>query len=297
MHPRLLKTFQAVARNRNITHAARDINLSQSAASDQVQALEADLAAQLFVRSTRGLELTPAGHTLLAYADEILSLSDDARAAVASVAGSKQGSLAIGALSTIVSSKFPEWLIDFRGKYPEIAIRLKVAGSGDLMQQLETGMLDAVFCFDRGDFDHRLANRLIATEPLILITPRTGKFALKSGTLAELASASFVATEVGCVYRSLFDNAFADAGIMQPKLAMEAGSIQAIAELVKSGAGISLVPQLAVADALQRGEVNGIPWPGPLKAVSLVMVWRRRRVQPPTLKLLLAAANEGLSRV
>lgn len=293
MHPRLLRTFQAVARNRNITRSAAELHLSQSAVSDQVQALEADLATKLFVRSKGGLELTPAGEALTTYAEEILSLSEEARAAIAAISASSEGVLSVGALETIARSKMPEWLMTFRDKHPEIAIRLKVGSSGDLMQQLETGGIDAAFFFDRGGLDNRFAKRLIAAEPLVLIAPATGQFALKSPTLSELASASFVVTEVGCVYRMLFDQAFANAGMTPPKLVAEVGSIETIAKMVASGGGIGLVPRLAVSEALERGRVNEMPWPGTAQAASLVMAWRRRRVQPPALNLMLAAAAEG----
>ena len=64
MHPRLLKTFLAVARTRNVTRAAAEVNLAQSSVSDQIQALEAELGANLFTRSRRGLELTPTGYRI-----------------------------------------------------------------------------------------------------------------------------------------------------------------------------------------------------------------------------------------
>jgi DNA-binding transcriptional LysR family regulator len=104
---------------------------------------------------------------------------------------------------------------------------------------------------------------------------------------------SFVATEVGCIYRHLFDKAFAEAGIAAPKLAAEVGSIGMIARLAAAGVGMGLVPRLAVADALDRGEIVEMPWPGSVRAASLVMIWRRRRVQPPALNLLLAAASDN----
>ncbi|TJW73014.1 MAG: LysR family transcriptional regulator, partial [Mesorhizobium sp.] len=78
MHPRLLKTFLAVARTRNITRAAAEVNLAQSSVSDQIQALEAELGADLFTRSRQGLELTPAGDALKPYAEGLLALADDA---------------------------------------------------------------------------------------------------------------------------------------------------------------------------------------------------------------------------
>ncbi|MBP1857690.1 LysR family transcriptional regulator [Rhizobium herbae] len=293
----MLKTFQTVARNRNISRSAEELHLSQSAVSDQVQSLEADLAAKLFVRSRSGLELTPAGQALIAYSEEILSLSEEARAAIASISGSKGETLNIGALQSIACTRLPGWLTTFGQANPAIAIRLVVRDSGDLMRQLKTGAIDAAFCFDRGVLGDSFAKRLIAAEPLVLITPANGQLASLSSTVAELASASFLATEAGCVYRSLFDQAFADAGMPSPKLAAEVGSIEAIARMVETGAGIGLVPRLAVADALQRGLIREMPWPGTKQAASLVMIWRRRRVQPPALKLLLAAASEGLDNL
>lgn len=291
MHPRLLKTFLAVARYRNITRAAEEVHLAQSSVSDQVQSLEAELGAALFTRSKAGLELTQAGETLRSYAEEILVLADEARAAVTEAAGQTAGTVTIGALETIAAVTLPQWLSAFQGDHPDVNLRLKVAGSADLLRKLENGEIDVAFCFDKGALDDQLAKRTISTEPLVLVACPEKASVPPKGDLIGLASTSFVATEVGCVYRHLFDTAFADAGIAAPKLVAEVGSIGMIARLVAAGAGMGLVPRLAVADALDRGEIVEMPWPGPVRTVSLVMIWRRRRVQPPALKRLLAATN------
>ncbi|MEF0940707.1 LysR family transcriptional regulator [Rhizobium sp. BR 362] len=295
MHPRLLKTFLTVARTRNFTRAAEDVHLAQSSVSDQIQSLETELGTELFVRSRSGLKLTAAGETLRHYAEEILVLTDEARAAVEASSKRMTGTVTIGALETIASVKLAQWLSAFQSDHPDIELRLKVAGSGDLLRKLEDGEIDVAFCFDRDRLDERLAKRRISAEPLILIAPPAKEPATKSGDLAALASMSFVVTEVGCAYRRLFDNAFDEAGIAAPKLAAEVGSIGTIARLVAAGAGVSLVPRLAVADHLDRGEIIEMPWPGPKRTVSLMMIWRRRRVQPPALKLLLAAAGDGFA--
>jgi DNA-binding transcriptional LysR family regulator len=293
MYPRLLRTFLAVARSRNITRAAQQIHLAQSSVSDQIQSLETELGTDLFTRSKLGLELTRAGEALMPYAEEILRLSDEARAAVEANIGKTAGTVIIGALETIASVKLPRWLSAFQDDHPDINLKLKVAGSGDLLRKLEGGEIDVGFCFDKGALDERLAKRTISAEPLILIASREQRSPSRTGDLTALASLSFVATEVGCVYRHLFDKAFAEAGITAPKLAAEVGSIGTIARLVAAGAGMGLVPRLAVADALDRGEIIEIPWPGSVQAALLVMIWRRRRVQPPALKLLLAAASDN----
>ncbi|NTJ08284.1 LysR family transcriptional regulator [Rhizobium lusitanum] len=295
MHPRLLKTFLAVARNRSFTRTAEEVHLAQSSVSDQIQSLETELGAALFIRSRSGLELTAAGETLRRYAEEILTVADEARAAVEAAAGVAAGTVMIGALETVASMRLPKWLSTFQSDHPDINLRVKVAGSGDLLRKLEDGEIDIVFCFDKDGLDEGLAKRTLSAEPLILIMPPQKEAAPKRGDLSTLASMSFVATEVGCIYRHLLDKAFDAAGMAAPKLAAEVGSIGTIARLVAAGTGVSLVPRLAVADALDRGEISEMPWPGPMRTASLVMIWRRRRIQPPTLKLLLATASDSFA--
>ncbi|WP_164780303.1 LysR family transcriptional regulator [Mesorhizobium sp. M7A.F.Ca.US.011.01.1.1] len=297
MHPRLLKTFLAVARSRSVTRAAEVVHLAQSSVSDQIQTLETELGAALFTRAKSGLELTTAGLALKPIAEDLLRLDGEARAAVQAAAGSTSGQVTIGALETIASARLAPWLPGFHAGHPDIIVRMKVAGSGALLRQLEDGEIDVAFCFDRRDFakhasDERFARRTIAAEPLVLVAaPGQGS---AERDLATLATHSFVATEPGCVYRHMFDTAFAEAGVATPKLAAEVGSIGAIARLVAAGAGLGLIPRLAVSDAIARGDIVELPWPGRVRTAPLAMTWRRRRVQPPALKQLLTAARDTL---
>ena len=301
MHPRLLKTFLAVARTRNVTRAANEVHLAQSSVSDQIQALEAELGAVLFTRSRQGLELTPAGEVLKPYAEDLLALTGDARAAIDATKVGKAGTVSIGALETIASARLAGWLAGFRAAHPGIDIKLKIAGSGDLLRRLGDSEIDVAFCFERppeidaGETDRRLARRVVAVEPLALIAPPGDN--RPDVDLAALAEKHFVATETGCVYRAMVDKAFAEAGLGKPSLAAEAGSIDAIAGLVAAGAGFGLVPRLAVAAAIDRGEVAELAWPGPVRSAEVVMIWRRRRVQPPALKQFLADIGEDFAPV
>ncbi|MER9655045.1 LysR family transcriptional regulator [Mesorhizobium sp. M0152] len=298
MHPRLLKTFLAVARSRNITRAAEAVHLVQSSVSDQIQSLEAELGAALFMRLRTGLELTPAGMALKPIAEELLRLDGEARAAVLLAAGQTSGTLTIGALETIASARLAPWLPGFQAGHPDIAVHMKVADSGTLLRLLEDADIDVAFCFEHRDgaksaADERLARRTILDEPLLLVAaPGQGTVPCD---LAALAALRFVATEPGCIYRHMFDTAFAEAGIAAPRLAAEVGSIGTIARLVAAGAGLGLVPRLAVSDALERGELIELPWPGRSQTAPLAMIWRRRRVQLPALRQLLSAARDTLA--
>ncbi|MBY5774314.1 LysR family transcriptional regulator [Rhizobium laguerreae] len=294
MNPRQLKTFLAVIRHENLTRAAAEVNLAQSSLSDQIQALEEELGAELFLRSRQGVVPTAAGSVLKAYAEEILALNDEANAAVSAAAGSAEQSVTLGTLETIAAERLAPWLSLFRGKNPDVGLKLKVGGSGELLAQLQQGSIDVAFTFDRGRQDERFLTRRICSEPLVLIAGGDSQ-ARPPVSLATLSTAPFVATETGCVYRHLFDTAFAEAQIAAPSIVTEADSISTIVRLVASGTGYSLVPRLAVGPAATRGDVVELPWPGNPPAASLVMMWRRMRVQPPALTLLLQSAREELS--
>ncbi|MGR9163982.1 LysR family transcriptional regulator [Rhizobium leguminosarum] len=294
MNPRQLKTFLAVIRHKNLTRAAAEVSLAQSSLSDQIQALEEELGAELFLRSRQGVVPTPAGAVLKAYAEELLALNDEAKAAVSAAAGSAGQSITLGTLETIAAERLAPWLSLFRKKTPDVSLKLKVGGSSELLAQLQQGSIDVAFTFDRGHQDERFLTRRICSEPLVLIAGRDAQ-ARPPESLTALSTVPFIATETGCVYRHLFDTAFAEAHIAAPSIVTEADSIATIIRLVASGPGYGLVPRLALGPAATRGDVVELPWPGKPPAASLVMMWRRRRVQSPALTILLQSASVELS--
>ncbi|ARM88783.1 LysR family transcriptional regulator protein [Rhizobium sp. CIAT894] len=293
MNPRQLKTFLAVTRHGNLTRAAAEVNLAQSSLSDQIQALEEELGVELFLRSRQGVVPTAAGAALKTYAEEILTLNDEAKSAVRAAAGNAQHSISVGTLETIAAERLAPWLSLFGKQNPGLGLKLKIGGSGELLAQLQAGSLDVAFTFDRGEQDQRFAMRQVSSEPLVLIAGGNAR-ALPPESLAALSTAPFIATEAGCVYRHLFDTAFGAAGVAAPPIVTEVDSIATIVRLVASGAGYGLVPRLVVG---ARRDIVELPWPGEPPAAALVMMWRRRRVQPPALTLLLQSASDELSPV
>jgi DNA-binding transcriptional LysR family regulator len=296
MNPKLLKMFLIVTRHRNFTRAATEVHLSQSSVSDQIQALESEVGTALFVRARSGLELTAAGEALKPYAEELLAIQDEAHVVVASTANDERGLLTIGALETIASSRLSPWLARFRKDQPEVDIRLQIAGSGDLIDKLERGQIDIAFCFHDGDLNDRFIRRTLTKEPLSLIAAPHGPVGCDH-SFTSLSTHDFVVTEPGCVYRRMVDAAFAQAGFTPPKAAVQVGSIDAIANFVAAGAGLALVPRMAVCEALKQGKVIELRWPGTEQIATMTIIWRRRRVQPPQLRRLIAAATDQFASV
>lgn len=293
MTPRLLQTFLAVARCRTATRAAVELNLAQSSVSDQIQILEDELGVRLFLRSRHGFRLTVAGEALVPYAQDIVTATDDALAAAKSASLSGDRSLVIGALETVAREVLPTLVADLRQHQPELRIRIEVAGSDILLQRVLDGSNDIAFCFRKGEIDERLARREFAQEPLIMIGPPAAGSILAPPGPDALVAQPFIATEPGCVYRHLFDQAWRQAGLTPPRPFTEVGSIGAIVRLAAAGSGYAFVPRIAVMEALASGTVAAIRLPGFEFFATLDMVWRRRRVQPPGLTLLLTQAGRA----
>jgi DNA-binding transcriptional LysR family regulator len=270
-----------------------EANLAQSSLSDQVQALEDEVGTQLFVRSRQGVALTPSGEALKAYAEEILALNDEAKEAVREACHGETQTLTIGTLETIAAEKLAPFLARFRRLHPGIALTLKIAGSGELQRRLEDGSINLAITFERGEKDDRFVSRLLSREPLALIAASDAGVTTPEN-LEELARLPFVATETGCIYRRLFDTAFEEAGLAAPQIVTQADSIATIIRLVASGIGCGLVPRLALGAGAKYGDVTELPWPGDMSIASLIMVWRRRRIQPPALSLLVSAVSNDL---
>nr|WP_197064425.1 LysR family transcriptional regulator [Methylobacterium sp. ZNC0032] len=284
----MLQTFLAVARCRTATRAAGELNLAQSSVSDQIQILEDELGVSLFLRSRQGFRLTAAGEALVPYAQDIVTTTGEALAAVKSASLSGDRSLVIGALETVAGEVLPALLANLRQDQPELRIRIEVAGSDHLLQRLLDGSNDIAFCFRKGAIDERLARREFAQEPLIMIGPPAAGSDLPPSGLDALIAQPFIATEPGCVYRHLFDEAWRQAGLTPPRPFTEVGSITAIVRLVAVGSGYAFVPRIAAREALASGAVATIQLSGFEFFATLDMVWRRRRVQPADLTLLLA---------
>ncbi|RUL79639.1 LysR family transcriptional regulator [Dyella choica] len=291
MQLRYLKTFIAVATTLNFTRAAERVHLAQSSVTEQIQALEADLGAMLLDRSNRQLRLTAAGQQLLEYAQALLDLADEARAAVADAAKLPRGRLTIGGLETLCATRLSPLLAHFAQAHPSIELQLKASGSGELRNALRSAAMDVCFAFSTLDEGEELQSEIIGSERLVIIVPPGHRLARATEVgPGDIAKEPFLVTEQGCVYRHMFDTAFS---AQRPRIAAEVASLAAIRSLVEAGMGCALLPEVALAGS--NSAVHRLTWHGDMQTVPVMMVWRHRRVQPPALKLFLDEARASFA--
>jgi DNA-binding transcriptional LysR family regulator len=142
--PALLRTFLTVAQCRSFTEASQRLGLQQSTVSQHVRRLEQALGGRLFVRDTHSVVLTPEGEAMIGFAGSILDTAERARLYVAGARA--RGRLRFGASEDLVSSWLPQVLRDFIRSHPSIDLELTAALSGTLIDRLDAGELDLVFC-------------------------------------------------------------------------------------------------------------------------------------------------------
>jgi DNA-binding transcriptional LysR family regulator len=247
MDLRQLEHFVAVAEEHHFTRAASRLHIVQSGLSASIRALERDLGAALFARSTRRVELTEAGRVLLIEARRVLAAAETARNAVAAVQGLLRGRLRIGILQSMRELHLAEVLADFHAAHPGVEIELTQAASAVLAERVRDAQLDLAFvALSRppdglsltplADFPMELA--CAAGHPL----DRRPASARRSGVrLAELDGETFVDFPAGWGGRMVVDEAFAAAGVRR-QVRFEVGDVSALLDLVAQGLGVAIVP-------------------------------------------------------
>ncbi|MFD6246734.1 LysR family transcriptional regulator [Streptomyces roseolus] len=244
MELRHLQHFVAVAEERHFTRAAERLMVSQSGLSASVRALERELRAPLFVRTTRQVTLTEAGRALLREAERILAQVRTAREAVAAVQGVLRGTLALGTEQCVAGVYAAGLLAAFRRLHPDVEIRLRQSGSLDLAEEVSGGRLDLAFAYrTRADSD-RLRSVPLATEPMTLLCHPAHPLATAGAALVpdDLAAEVFVDFHPDWGPRRATDAAFAAAGVRRT-VALEVNDVHSLLDLVDENLGVAAVPR------------------------------------------------------
>lgn len=142
MDIRILRYFLAVAREESISHAAKALHVSQPTLSRQLADLETELGTTLFIRGNRRISLTEEGHFLVKKAKEIVALVDKTEANFKQPIGSVTGEITIGAGETEAMGLIGRSLHSLLTEHPGIRFHLYSGNADDLMEKLDSGVLD-----------------------------------------------------------------------------------------------------------------------------------------------------------
>lgn len=246
---RLLEYFCAVARTGSFTRAAEELGMAQPSLSEQIKKLEGSLGAPLFERLSRRIELTPLGAALLPKARALLEEAAALPLILEALREGVRGDLRIGAIPTILPYFLAPRLRQFVDACPEVNIQLREATTPELIEQIQDGVLDIALLSVPVEGQGLVMCELFR-EPLSLAVPDDHPLAKnESVVLRRLATERLLVLKEGHCLR---DETLTICQRARAKFAgqFEADQFASIFELIRSGFGVSIVPEMARLSAL-----------------------------------------------
>lgn len=233
----------AVADEGSFTRAAARCFVAQSGLSQRIKSLEDELGVALFHRTSRRVQLTPAGEAFLPHARASLRSAERAASDSAAAAGVIQGRLGVGVIPTVTAVDVSAALKAFRHAYPRVHIALQVAGSGDLEEAIAQGEIDvALLGLPESREPSGVAWRHLGSDRLVAIVSKNHRLAGRQQvTLADLAPETFADFPQGTPARAESDIAFDAAGIHR-EVAFESMATDLTIDLIRHELAVALLP-------------------------------------------------------
>ena len=284
---RQLEVFAAAAQHENLSRAADQLSMSQSAASAALGELEGAYGVRLFDRVGKRLRLNDLGRGLLPAVQELL---DRAGEVSRQLGGQRTGQLRVGATLTIGNYLATRIVVEFMRQFPERRVTLSVANTARIVAQVADYSLDVGLV--EGHFSHpELESLPWGGDVLVVFAapshPLTGQPAV---SLDDLAAADWIVREPGSGTRDAFDRAVSDV-LPALRIRLELEHTEAIKRAVESGLGVGCLSALTLREAFRRGSLVPLATPGLNFARRFHIVLRRDKYRSPACIDFLAACE------
>ncbi|MEU3373489.1 LysR family transcriptional regulator [Streptomyces sp. NPDC006711] len=270
-----MELLLAVARHGSLGRAARDLGITQPAASSRVRSMERLLGVALVDRSPRGSRLTAEGVLVTDWARRVVEAAEAFDAGAQALRGRRDSRLRVAASMTIAEYLLPGWLIALRAERPGTAVSLSAGNSALVAKLLLGDEADLGFVEGLG-VPAGLDSAVIGHDRLVVVAAPSHPWARRRGPLppAELAATPLILRERGSGTRQVLDAALAAHGGLADPL-IELSSTTAVKASVVSGAGPSVLSELALGEELAARRLVRIPVEGVRLRRDLRAVWRR----------------------
>ena len=260
MELRQLKYFVRIVELGSMSRAALDLDLVQSALSQQISRLESELSTRLLQRSSKGVVPTEAGLAFLREAQ--LTLRHAEQAVRAAQQSRLSGTVSVGLASTTAAVLGVPLMQAMHARYPDVRLHLVESMSGHLTSMLNTRQLDLAVLFDTG-VARRWSVLPLLEEKLYLMQPRAAgaRHQLPAISMAGLQSVPLILPTGAHGLRSALDAAFVRSNI-KPQLVAEIDSLSMLMDAVCAGLGCTVQPWAALgrvhsaAQRLQWAEID-----------------------------------------
>ena len=288
---RQLRYALSVSKERSFTGAAKRLNISQSAVSEQVKLLEEEIGFELFHRTSRGIESTDRGRTFLYESErvmgDLLSLTDTARR----LRGALSDTLTIGMGSGMAQIFIPRMFADLERDLPGVRLEIMTAPTKNIFNELHEERIDAGIAIESNP-DRLPAglifDRLVDAEMALITHPKHALARSKQPIdIGRLVAEPFIMSELTVGYGQVVFSLFTDLGI-RPNILAVVDNIETMKMIVQAGGGIAIVPRACAENEVALGLLKALAI-APARNVSLSLFRRHeplsRRKETALLKL------------
>jgi DNA-binding transcriptional LysR family regulator len=295
MEIRQLRSFRTVANLLSFNKAAVKLHYSQSNISAQIQALEEELGVQLFDRLGRRVQLTETGVQLLQYANKIMDLVEETHA---EVTGGKEprGSLSIRIPETFGTHRLPPVVKEFHSRFPKVQLNFITCAHEGLEKDLRKGLIDLAFLLAESIQTADLAAETVGFESVAIIAGPDHPLAKKRIVhTRDLTGETILLSKVDCSYRKIFEQILEQEEIHAYNR-LEFHSVEAIKRSIMAGVGITVLPEIAVAEEVAQKRLVILPWSEGKIDVATLMIWYRDRWISPTMKAFMEVTKKVMAQ-
>ncbi|MCW3491702.1 LysR family transcriptional regulator [Dethiobacter alkaliphilus] len=257
MNLALIQVFYEVSRSGSLTTAAEKLHISQPALSRQISSLEKEVGLDLFIRHSRGLQLTEPGRRLYEYAQKILSYADEAQRVLDEIKNIETGTLKIGVSKTIGSYLLPPVIAKFVETHPGVDISVELENRETLIRRTTDLAYDVVLLSGSFNEPGFYVETLLNDEIIALTSPNHKELTNIINNLERLNNELFILREVGSSTREFAESLMSGNNIKPHKI-IELPSIEAIKRTVMAGIGITFLSKYTVFDELQNGTLKSV---------------------------------------
>ncbi|MBK6779495.1 MAG: LysR family transcriptional regulator [Gemmatimonadetes bacterium] len=276
---RHLRYFVAVAEELHFGRAARRLGIAQPPLSQQIQRLEQVVGVRLFERTSRRVQLTDGGATLLVEARRVLAAATEAFEATRRAGRGELGELRVAFAATVMFLALPEVIREFRGRYPGVHLDLREMPTGPQLAGIKAGEIDIGFVREPRP-DPELEIVTVMREPLRIAVNKSHPLAARPTIavrhLAEEPFVLFPEELAPGLYAQVLG--LCRAAGFTPRVVEESRELYTSVSLVEAGIGVSILP--ASVEKLGWRGVRYRPIPSASAETRIAAAWRKDRARP-----------------
>lgn len=250
-----LRLLVELEKQGSVSAAARSVGIGQPSASEHLRLLEAAAGQRLVERNGRGSRLTEAGRVLASHASQALATLAAGEEELHALAGLETGTIHIGASTTPGVYVLPETLGCFQRDHPNVSIEVEIASTGEIIERLLSGRIHLALVGDTATDERIELEPLLPDEIVGIAKPGLLRRAKGKVKPEALGAHTLLVREARSSTQQVADRALRAAGV-EPARVWELDSSEAIKRAAREGLGVAFVSLHAVAEEVERGELE-----------------------------------------